>query len=450
MPVAEPVEHGVHHVGRWRWGAGVGLVCLACQGPGVTLPGAPAGLAVAAISGATAVTTQLRPAAPTPATAEPHPVSATLAGFPLPLVPQVLDVTCRMGRRTLGEVLDAVGVGGADAMAAVAVMRPVQDPRRMRPTDLLQVRLHGAHLVRLGVRRMGEDGVPQTVLVTRQDDGDFAVRQEAPPVQVEVARITGVVQSTLYESMVALREQPSLINQLVDVLGSTVDFYREVRNGDAFTVVVEKRFVQDRLVGYGRVMAVEYKQSWRTLQAFHHTHADGRQGYYDPTGRSMATAFLRTPMEFTRITSRYGMRFHPVLKRRKAHNGVDYGAPTGTPVWAVADGRVLSASWQGACGKAVMIQHANGIQTGYCHLSRIASGLRGGARVGQRQVVGYVGTTGRSTAPHLHFLMKRNGRHVNPQTIDVPRRPGLKGQELVRFNQVLGERLALLAARDTA
>jgi murein DD-endopeptidase MepM/ murein hydrolase activator NlpD len=155
-------------------------------------------------------------------------------------------------------------------------------------------------------------------------------------------------------------------------------------------------------------------------------------------------------MEFTRITSSFGMRFHPILRERKAHNGMDYGAPTGTPVWTVADGRVAAVSYDPGCGNQVLVQHGNGIVTGYCHLSRFALGIHTGAHVSQKQTVGYVGSTGRSTAPHLHFLMKRHGSYVNPQRMEAPRKAALVGVELRRFTEHLPSVVAELDAIPSA
>ncbi|MEW5852922.1 MAG: M23 family metallopeptidase [Myxococcota bacterium] len=374
-------------------------------------------------------------AAPAPAVVEVTPAPTQREAPEMPAQVQVREVSRRMNRDTLGALLSRADVSGDVAANAVAAMRPVLDARRMRPSDFVTVRLENGALARITIQRDRDDGVPETITVQSDGQGGFTARTEAPEVRVEVAKLSGTVQSTLYESMVAAGEMPSLINQFVDVFASQVDFYREVQNGDGFRALVEKRYAGDKFVGYGRVLAAEYKQGWRTLRGFHHKSQDGSAGHFDEKGRSLLTAFLKTPMEFTRITSKFGMRFHPILKERKAHNGVDYGAPTGTPVWSVADGRVVTASYEGACGNAVMIQHSNGILTGYCHLSRFAAGLKAGARVSQKQVVGYVGTTGRSTAPHLHFLMKRNGHYVNPQRMEAPRKPGLTGDELTRFTQ---------------
>ncbi|MBI5494344.1 MAG: M23 family metallopeptidase [Deltaproteobacteria bacterium] len=391
--------------------------------------------------------------APEPPAAVPvTPVAAAVALPPAPaLVPPpapgvvtVRDTTVRLGQGTLGGVLASAGVSAEDAARALAALPQTFEPRRMRAADLVGIRSEDGALAELELRGFREDGAPQRVSVTRGPDGTWHSATAAAEVRVVQEVVRGTIRDTLYDSLIALREGPALINRFVDVFDSQVDFYREVQNGDTFRLVVEKRYAGDRLVGYGRVLAAEYRQAGRTLRGFWWAGPEGKGGHYDERGRALLTAFLKTPMEFTRITSSFGMRFHPVLHERRAHNGVDYGAPTGTPVWSVGDGRVLSARAEGACGNAVLVQHPNGLTTGYCHLSRFAAGMRAGARVGQRQVIGYVGTTGRSTAPHLHFLMKRNGDYVNPQKIEAPRRAGLSGAELAKFHAILPDLVSRL------
>jgi murein DD-endopeptidase MepM/ murein hydrolase activator NlpD len=363
---------------------------------------------------------------------------------------RVVDVERPVLRDTLGALLARAGVGGESARAVVSALAPVADPRRLRPLDRVSLRLVAGQVARLALSRDRDDGAPETVLVTPDGNGGFQVTTATPDVSVEVARLSGTVRGSLYESLVSRGEQPALINAFVEVFDSQVDFYREVQNGDTFKALVEKRYVGGRFIGYGRVLAAEYRQAARTIRGFHHQARDGSSGHFDEGGRSLLTAFLKTPMEFTRITSRYGMRLHPVLKEHKHHNGVDYGAPKGTPVWTVADGRVTVASYQGACGNQVLVQHGNGVVTGYCHLSRFGAGIRVGARVTQKQVVGYVGNTGRSTGPHLHFLVTRDGHHVNPSKLESPRKAALHGEERERFRAAARGLAAELDAVPTA
>ena len=327
-------------------------------------------------------------------------------------------LTERVGKRTFGEVLDDLGVSGNEAHRLIAATRRKKkgdggiDYRRLRPKDLITLRLAGDRVAFIEVRREYATETPDVRRAVAKDDG-FETRQVDFAVDIKLALVTGRVESTLSEAVDKLGEYPVLINEYVELFGWAMDFYRETRVGDRFTVLVEKLYLDGVFVGYGRLLSGIYKSGLHgEMVAFRHALKKGGFAVYDATGRSMQRAFLRNPLPITRITSSYGMRFHPVLGRRKKHNGVDYGAATGTKVWSVARGRVKYAAWAGASGKLVIISHANGYETIYAHLSRIH--VRQGHYVAQRQLIGRVGTTGRSTGPHLHYGMKRHGRYVDP------------------------------------
>jgi len=337
---------------------------------------------------------------------------------PLPTPLPLRLLTERVGQRTFGEVLDDLGIPGEEAHRLVsATQRSKQRPegidyRRLRPHDLITLRLRGAVIEAIEVRREYATETPDVRRGEATEDG-FAIRRVDFAVDIELARIEGAVQTTLSEAVDELGEFPVLINNYVDLFGWAMDFYRETRSGDRFTVLVEKLYLDGVFVGYGRLLSGIYQGKVHgEMIAFRHALKKGGFGVYDAKGRSMQRAFLRNPLPVTRITSAYGMRFHPVLGRRKRHNGVDYGAATGTSVWAVAKGRAKHAGWAGASGKLVIIAHANGYETIYAHLSRIH--IKRGQYVAQRQLIGRVGTTGRSTGPHLHYGMKRHGRYVDP------------------------------------
>ena len=327
-------------------------------------------------------------------------------------------VTVRVGQRTFGEVLDDLGVGGAEAHRLIQATRRTEardqgiDYRRLRPKDLVTLRLAGGRIEFIEVRREYATETPDVRRARATEEG-FETRRVDFAVDIKLARVTGTIQSTLSEAVDALGEYPVLINNYVELFGWAMDFYRETRVGDEFTVLVEKLYLDGVFVGYGRMLSGVYKSGLHgEMTAFRHAMKKGGFGVYDATGRSMQRAFLRNPVPITRITSSYGMRFHPVLGKRKKHNGVDYGAAIGTKVWTVARGRVKYAAWAGASGKLIIVSHANGYETIYAHLSKIH--VRKGQYVAQRQLIGRVGNTGRSTGPHLHYGMKRHGRYVDP------------------------------------
>lgn len=275
-------------------------------------------------------------------------------------------------------------------------------------------------------------GAPYTIRATRQVDvaaeGSpsaasvrYTVEREETPVETRVSAMGGEISSSLYVSMIAQGEDSNLVNRFVDVFAWDIDFYRETQKGDRYKVIVEKQYAAGRFIGYGRVLAAEYVNAGKVHRGFNFKSDDGRvTGIFDENGQAMEKTFLKNPLEIARITSSYGQRFHPVLRRQKKHNGVDYGASRGTPFWAVADGVVKEARYSPTAGNMVVLRHANGFETEYFHASRFAKGLREGQKVRQREVIGFVGNTGRSTGPHLHFGMRRRGAYVDPGRQSFP------------------------------
>jgi murein DD-endopeptidase MepM/ murein hydrolase activator NlpD len=207
-------------------------------------------------------------------------------------------------------------------------------------------------------------------------------------------------------------------------------------------IVVEKVFADGKLLRYGEVLAAEYDGSTTgAKRLFRYAAPDGQTSYFDENGQSARRGFLKSPLKYANITSGYGRRRHPVLGYTRAHEGVDYGAPTGTPIWAVGSGKVRHAGWNGGCGKTVILRHPNGFETIYCHMSRVA--VSAGRGVSQKQVIGYVGSTGLSTGPHLHYAVKRGGRYMNPLHMKVPREAPIPERWLPDFR----EKIAPLRAR---
>jgi murein DD-endopeptidase MepM/ murein hydrolase activator NlpD len=291
--------------------------------------------------------------------------------------------------------------------------------------------------------------------VPEQHTPRFAVEVVDAPVTIAVEGITGSVRGSLYNGLLDAGGDALLVNRFVDVFAWNVDFYRQTQSGDTFRVLVEKRFATDngeqKFLGWGKVVAAEYVNAGTTFRGFSFASNDQQfAGYYDERGESLQRTFLKNPMEVTRITSSYGSRFHPVLKKQKKHEGVDYGAPTGTPVWSVADGVVVEARYSGSAGNMVLIQHGNGMRTEYFHLSRIGEGVRAGARVEQKQTIGYVGSTGLSTGSHLHFGLLRGGQHLDPAAQKFETAKPLPEGYRAEFDAFVAPLLAQLAALTRA
>jgi murein DD-endopeptidase MepM/ murein hydrolase activator NlpD len=238
---------------------------------------------------------------------------------------------------------------------------------------------------------------------------------------------------------------------LADVFAWDIDFYVDVRKGDRVHCLVEKILSKGRLLRYGEVVAAEYRgSSVGTKRVFRWQLPDGDWSYFQEDGTSARKAFLKSPLKFAHVTSGFGSRFHPVLQYVKAHQGVDYSAAVGTPVWAVADGTVTRIGDTGAGGNTVCVRHRNGFETCYLHLSSYGAAVHSGARVSQKQVIGYSGNTGRTTGPHLHFAMKRNGTFVNPLNQKFPRNEPVPSTLLAQFRTFVTPLAASLDAPSLA
>ena len=236
-------------------------------------------------------------------------------------------------------------------------------------------------------------------------------------------------------------------NLCANLIAWDVDFFADPRKGDEITLVVEKKFVDGKFYSYGKVLAVNYNGKRVKQKAFYFKPTDG---YYDEKGKSLARNFLKSPVMYSRISSKFGRRRHPVTHKLHNHLGTDFAAPTGTPVWALASGRVTKRSYNKYNGNYIAIKHSNGYSTYYLHLSRFAKGLRVGKKVKQKELIGYVGTTGRSTGPHLHLSVKYGGRFINPLKLKRVKRTALKSDQLAKFMSQLPEQTAKLNGNTSA
>jgi murein DD-endopeptidase MepM/ murein hydrolase activator NlpD len=250
--------------------------------------------------------------------------------------------------------------------------------------------------------------------VVATDGGwDVSRAETRPDVREEV--VSGEVARSLFEAVERAGETAQLTIDLAAIFESDFDFTADTRAGDRFRLLVEKRYAGDTFVDYGRVLVAQYVTDGRVLTGVGFEDGRGRYAFYDPDGHSLRKSFLKSPLEFTRITSGFTYaRPHPILGGVRPHLAIDYGAPTGTPVRAVADGLVTAAGRDGGNGISVSLRHRAGYATMYNHLSRLGAGVRRGARVAQRQVIGYVGMTGLATGPHLDYRVAKHGRWVNP------------------------------------
>jgi len=357
--------------------------------------------------------------------------------------PQVRILNRRVERnQVLATALRSAGLDAVQTDRVIGALQGVFDFRRSRVGDQLRLVLRDGELEHLDYRQS-----PVDEWQVRRDGERYVASKREIEVETQVSRVELEVQSSLYDAATTAGEDPTIAMALADVFAWDIDFYVDVRKGDHVRCLVEKVLSKGRLLRYGEVLAAEYRgESVGTKRVFRWQLPDGEWSYFQEDGTSARKAFLKSPLKFAHVTSRFGMRFHPVLEYLKAHQGVDYAAAVGTPVWSVADGTVTVAGNTGTGGNTVCVRHRNGFETCYLHLSSYGAGVRSGSRIAQKQVIGYSGNTGRTTGPHLHFAMKRNGAFVNPLNQKFPRSEPVPPTLLARFREAVNP---IAASLDT-
>ena len=361
---------------------------------------------------------------------------------PAPPPPESVYDTLRSGE-TLAEVLDGRGFSPHEIYDLIEVVREYKSPRRFRPGVVLQLTGPPGSPPERILLQLNEDSLLK--LDARPDGWNGAVT--TVPITVDTLLLAGLIESSLWYADLSGQvdrlgedEFQEYVFDLADVFAWKVDFTRDIRRGDAFRVAIERELRPDGTLRSRRFLAIELRNRGRMQSAIPFTRPAGQREYFDVDGEALKGVFLRYPVPY-RITSGFSnRRYHPVLKRYRAHRGIDYGAPHGTSVKATAAGTITRAGTWGNYGRMVEIRHTRGIQTRYAHLSSIAAGMRAGARVDQGQVIGRVGSTGLSTGPHLHYEFLQNGAHRNPSTMNLPSAPALEDQYRPEF----------MAGRDAA
>ncbi len=327
--------------------------------------------------------------------------------------------------QTLGGLLTGLGLSPFEAHQAVNSLGDYLDVRRIRAGEQGAAYFDGERLARLELQLSGKGQVH----IERLGDGWQSSWRESVR-RAELRQVRGELTETLEGAILQGGGPPQLSVAMSNVLQWDLDFNRDLRLGDRFDVVFEEVYLDGERAGIGKVLALTYENQGRQHEAYRY--AD--QGYYDADGRPLQKMFLRSPLPFTRVTSRFShRRFHPVLKIHRPHYGVDFGAPTGTPVRATAHGVVSYAARKGGAGKMVELRHSQGFRTLSLHLSGYGPGIRSGKRVSQGDVIGYVGSTGLSTGPHLDYRVKKNGKYLDPMRLPSEPAEPLEPAELPQF-----------------
>jgi murein DD-endopeptidase MepM/ murein hydrolase activator NlpD len=380
-----------------------------------------AGLSLPLLGAAIALVLLRAPAAEIPA---PVDLTAALAAATTAAAPEVIEegpdsveITVQPDD-TLDQIFRSVGID----IGTLASLRTRPEVRKtldiLRPGDIITLTYADGVLQSLN-RRISDT---LTLKVSRAGD-DYSVNYIENPLETEIVGHRAHIESSLFEAGqkagISSRTIMTLANQ---IFGFDIDFALDIREGDEFSVLYEQNYQDGNYVSDGRVLAAEFVNRGKTHRAVWFESKDGEiKGYYTPDGHGMRKAFLRAPLDFTRISSRFNSRrLHPILGVMRAHKGTDYAAPTGTPIWAAGNGRVLFAGRKGGYGNVVIIDHGKGITTVYGHMSRFARSLRAGRTVSQGDTIGYVGMTGLATGPHLHYEYRVRGVQKNPATLPMP------------------------------
>lgn len=351
---------------------------------------------------------------------------------------------------TISALLDRLNVNDEDIAGFLQSAKKSQSLRQLVPGKIVRAQTdEEGNLLALQYISSSD-----SMLKVEKQGNTFQARDEAVPLEARVQMKSAQIRSSLFGATDAANIPDNVAMQLADIFSSDIDFHRDLQKGDKFTVVYESFYNKGELIKTGRVLAAEFINSGKSYRAVYFQDKEGHGGYYTPEGKNLRKAFLRSPLEFSRITSGFtSARFHPVLKEWRAHKGIDYGAPIGTRVKATADGTVEFAGKQNGYGNLILIKHQGQYSTAYGHLSAFAKGLHKGSKVSQGDIIGYVGMTGLATGPHLHYEFKIAGVQRNPLSIAMPTAFPIAAQYKADFNKLassLATRLNLLKNTNLA
>ncbi len=365
---------------------------------------------------------------------EPPPVYTTIKG------------ELRSGEG-LDDSLKRMQLSAAIRRELIRALSGTLDFRRLRPRDCYTVTLdENGDLVHCEYK-----SGPLNAYTVERTDAGFRAKKSAIPLELRVERLSGVVQSSLFATFKQLGESPKLIHGFASIFASKIDFNTECRQGDRVDIVYEKYFKDDEFVGYGKILVARYEQAQTSWEGYYYASAETPAGYYDNSGEELGTSFLRSPIPFGRVSSGFSYRRkHPITKVVRPHLGVDLAAPTGTPVLAASEGKVIYLGWKGGFGKTVILKHANGYRTHYGHLSRYGKGFKVGSRVEQKDVIGFVGSTGMSTGPHLDYRISLNGSFKNPFSLKFKPKYTIVGVEVENFRETVNNLAGLISGPETA
>ncbi len=333
---------------------------------------------------------------------------------------------------TVAGALTRSGVSSSDAYQVVKAMEKYLDPRHVKPGQVINLKFdkNGTDFTSMSISL---DKI-STITINKTEDNNFSSKLHKKEVETKTYAKKAVIKNSLYGSAAKANIPPSVIANIIRIFSWDIDFQRDLRSGDSLEVLYSQQVTEDGEVAKnGHISYAKLTISGHEIPIYRYKNTKGEIDYYDRSGQSIKKTLMKTPIDGGRISSTFGMRKHPVLGYNKMHKGMDFAAPRGTKIYAAGDGVIEKASKYGGYGNYVRIRHNSKLKTAYAHMKKFATGIKSGARVKQGQLIGYVGTTGRSTGPHLHYEVLVNNKQVNPRRVDLPTGEILKGKELNRF-----------------
>lgn len=343
---------------------------------------------------------------------------------------------------TLFEILRRMGTPLMNISDLIQIIKKLYPVRNLKPGSEIKIQINRNN----GTVQRLECPIDQDTLlvVNNSPQGLTAYKQEIE-FETRLSLMAGKIKTSFFEDSIQAGLNPQLVLDLTDIFGWDIDFFVDVREGDSFRVLLEDNYKEGKFVYTKRILAAEFVNQGCTYQVFYFKNNNGIEGYYDSAGRSVRKQFLKSPLSYSRISSSFTTRrLHPILKIYRPHYGIDYAAPPGTPIEAVCDGKVISAGWKGGYGNCVTIQHSATYASNYGHLSHFAQGIKAGAKVKQGEIIGFVGSTGLATGPHLDYRISEHGDFINPFNLKNINTEGLNSRYRGRFEEIKREMLARL------
>ena len=381
------------------------------------------------------------------------PVTGPAPAFQPPPPPADIEKTMTVGRGdTFMTLMTKAGAARRDAHLAIGAMRKLYNPRKLGLDQEVTLVLRPETRTTAKGKLIGfhfDPEVDRTIRVVLTD-GKYTAKAHKRILDARDVHVSGTINSSLYVAAIKAGLSAETLIDLIRLFSWDVDFQRDIQKGDRFTVLTERLHHKDgRIARWGDILHAELVLSGKPIRIYRYETEKHGIEYFDDKGRSAQKALMRTPIDGARLSSRFGRRKHPILGYTRMHKGIDFAAPRGTPIYAAGSGTIAYAGRKGGFGKYVKIRHNGTYETAYAHMKGYARGIRRGARVRQGQIIGYVGSTGRSTGPHLHYEVHRGGRQVNPLRIKMPSGRKLAGGELRKFSELRSQFEARLAAAPT-